>query len=108
MKTSPSGETKLSDIQLQLDSFPLQEDLAEKEKEAVSSYKKILWHHYLLNRQRAKIKWLREGDLNSTYCHACIKQKHHVSAIGALYDSNGKLLVNQQDIKQNIIEFFQG
>ncbi|MCI56490.1 RNA-directed DNA polymerase (Reverse transcriptase), partial [Trifolium medium] len=39
--------------------------------------------------QRSRAKWLREGDVNSSYFHACINSRRNQNAIRALQTENG-------------------
>ncbi|MCI06900.1 transposon TX1 putative 149 kDa protein, partial [Trifolium medium] len=56
--------------------------------------------------QRFRAKWLREGDVNSRYFHACIKSRRKHNSIQALQTNDG-WAENATDIRQVIVSFFK-
>ncbi|XP_019190133.1 PREDICTED: uncharacterized protein LOC109184574 [Ipomoea nil] len=56
-------------------------------------------------RQKARIKWLREGDANTRYFHAVVKDRHRRQRISSVKNS-GLLLTTQEDIQQEAVNFY--
>jgi exonuclease III len=55
--------------------------------------------------QRSKSKWLKEGDVNSSYFHACVKGRKCTNNIVALKKGEG-WLENPSCIKEEICNYF--
>nr|GEW78269.1 retrovirus-related Pol polyprotein from transposon TNT 1-94 [Tanacetum cinerariifolium] len=61
--------------------------------------------------QKAKIKWLSEGDQNTTYFHGILKSRKHKGRIESICDKNGELnatliaLVPKVDVPNKVYEF---
>jgi hypothetical protein len=58
-------------------------------------------------RQRAKENWLRHGDKNSKYFHACANQRRRTNQISRILDEDGRLCTTQDDIEQAFTNYFQ-
>jgi hypothetical protein len=52
-----------------------------------------------------KAKWLKEGDVNSSYFHACVKGRKRTNSIAALKKGEG-WLVNPTYIKEEVCNYF--
>lgn len=59
----------------------------------------------LLN-QRAKINWIRLGDGNNVYFHDSLKSKYKLTQINSLVNAEGTLLTTQQEIEEEILQFY--
>jgi hypothetical protein len=56
--------------------------------------------------QRSKAKWLKEGDANSSYFHACVKGRKVANGIVAL--KSGEVWIENPDsIKEEICSYFE-
>jgi hypothetical protein len=58
-----------------------------------------------LEYQKSKAKWLKEGDTNSKYFHACVKGRKRTNSIVALKKEGG-WIENPKCIKEEICSFF--
>jgi hypothetical protein len=56
--------------------------------------------------QRSRARWLREGDTNTSYFHACINSRRNHNAIQALQTVNG-WAESPTDIRQAVVSFFR-
>ncbi|KAJ9555234.1 hypothetical protein OSB04_009848 [Centaurea solstitialis] len=86
-------KTELDIIQTSLDSDPgnkmLQEDLAH----LYLAYQQAKLDEESYYRQRAKVQWLKEGDMNTKYFHKCVKEKHGHSFIHSIIDQHGNFVM---------------
>ena len=53
------------------------------------AYQKACFDNELAARQRAKVKWLGEGDANTRYFHQVIREKWHANIIFSVHDASG-------------------
>ncbi|CAI8617402.1 unnamed protein product [Vicia faba] len=56
--------------------------------------------------QKAKVDWLRLVDNNNAYFHPSIKEKNKQKGIYNMQALDGRLLSSQEDIEQEIVEFY--
>lgn len=58
-------------------------------------------------RQKANIKWVQQGDQNSSYFHSLVKKKFNSLAIHRIKNDSGDWLEKEKDIENEIINHFQ-
>ncbi|XP_062088587.1 uncharacterized protein LOC133795153 [Humulus lupulus] len=49
-------------------------------------------------RQKSKINWLKFGDDNTAFFHACLKQRKEVNRIASFVSDNGQLVENYEEV----------
>lgn len=59
-------------------------------------------------KQRAKIEWLKHGDRNSKFFHACANQRRVRNKIRAIWDEHGRNAETQEEIRGIFVEYFMG
>jgi exonuclease III len=59
-------------------------------------------------RQRAKTEWLKAGDQNSRFFHACINQRRRANSIQRIMDDTGNIFSTPEDIEGAFLRHFQG
>ncbi|XP_041025435.1 uncharacterized protein LOC121265832 [Juglans microcarpa x Juglans regia] len=57
-------------------------------------------------KQRAKQRWLQEGDRNTKYFHQCANQGRTTNSIQKIINDEGKVLTNPKDIGSQFQKFF--
>jgi hypothetical protein len=58
-------------------------------------------------KQRTKEHWLKHGDRNSKYFHACVNQRRRSNRISSVNTMDGSLCTTEEGIIQAFQEFFQ-
>ncbi|XP_026442645.1 uncharacterized protein LOC113342265 [Papaver somniferum] len=62
------------------------------------------YHTFL--RDKARINWIKEGDINSKFFHTSIKLRQSQNSITELEDSSGNIITDQKGIVDNLIDHF--
>ncbi|XP_062085826.1 uncharacterized protein LOC133791936 [Humulus lupulus] len=57
--------------------------------------------------QRSKIAWIRFGDENSAYFHACLKQRKAANRITSFIDDQGQIQCKFEDVVGHFINHFR-
>jgi hypothetical protein len=59
-------------------------------------------------KQRAKINWLKYGDRNTKFYHACANQRKKSNQIYKIKDEQGMIWEAQGDIEKTFVNYFSG
>jgi hypothetical protein len=78
----------------------------EKELTVKEELNSLLEQEDLHWSQRAKENWLRYGDQNSKYFHACASQKNRRKHIVEIMDMGGRLCCSKEDIENAFICYY--
>lgn len=65
-----------------------------------SNYELQFWQ------QKARVKWLKDGDANTQYFHSLVKCKRTQLRIQQIRNSEGLLLTDQDEIMASTVEFY--
>ncbi|GKB85817.1 RNA-directed DNA polymerase, eukaryota, reverse transcriptase zinc-binding domain protein [Tanacetum coccineum] len=79
----------LKGIQADVEKNPFDYDLKEKAVQVLNEYMEASNDELKLLQQKAKIKWLSEGDQNTTYFHGILKARKHKGRIESICDESG-------------------
>jgi len=60
-----------------------------------------------IRRQKAKVQWLKEGDIHSSFFHASLKARRQHSQIVSVCDSQGRRLTDSMEMKEEILSFYK-
>ncbi|XP_009798086.1 uncharacterized protein [Nicotiana sylvestris] len=101
-----AARNKLMNIQIGMASQTNDEVIA-LEKETKVELAKWLEVEESIMKQKARIKWLKVGDSNTTYFHACVKNRQARNHIGRLMDNTGKLLQSAKEVEEEILSFYK-
>ena len=58
-------------------------------------------------RQKSRVLWLREGDRNSKYFHALVKQRRARNRITQLLDENGNVVEDEEGLVAIATSYFR-
>ncbi|XP_020676647.1 uncharacterized protein LOC110095446 [Dendrobium catenatum] len=58
-------------------------------------------------KQRAKVKWINEGDQNSKFFHSFASARKNVNFIASIKDDLGNLFDNHNEIEEVLIHYFK-
>jgi hypothetical protein len=67
---------------------------------------KLLEKDELQWKQRAKMDWLREGDQNTKFFHACVRQRQCRNRIEKIEDESGHVCTSQADVDQAFVKYY--
>ncbi|KAK6791755.1 hypothetical protein RDI58_010836 [Solanum bulbocastanum] len=59
-------------------------------------------------KQKSRVLWLKEGDLNTTYFHACVKNRQAQNHITRLTDAAGIVIQDVKGTQEEIVSFYRG
>ncbi|KAI0529351.1 hypothetical protein KFK09_001899 [Dendrobium nobile] len=59
------------------------------------------------SRQRAKVKWMMEGDRNSKFFQAYASARRNSNYIANIKDENGDIVEDQHQIEEVMVRFFK-
>ncbi|KAJ9564711.1 hypothetical protein OSB04_000677 [Centaurea solstitialis] len=93
---SNSLKEKLDVVQLVVDMDPGNQGLCNEVAWLRDAYQKSCWADFSVKRQRAKVRWLAEGDANTRYFHRVIQERQHAHHIFSVGDSNGVFVYDDQ------------
>ncbi|XP_070054839.1 uncharacterized protein [Nicotiana tomentosiformis] len=59
-------------------------------------------------RQKARVKWLSEGDSNTSYCHSVIKDKRRELGIKKIQNEHFQWVEGTKEVYEAALRYFQG
>ncbi|KAK1434336.1 hypothetical protein QVD17_00074 [Tagetes erecta] len=83
---------ELEDTQILIDSSPHDGDLRAKEAECLKEFVEASMDEEKFVKQKAKVKWLAEGDANTNYFHNILKCRNNKKAIHSVLGVDGMVL----------------
>ncbi|KAI9173782.1 hypothetical protein LWI28_006415 [Acer negundo] len=98
---------KLHSILLDLSNRGFLDDLFIAEVSVHSELDVLLRRHECFYRDRSRVRWLRDGDRNTSFFHASIKRRQYRNTISAL-SINGVLSEDRPNIRDHIISYYSG
>ncbi|XP_024990681.1 uncharacterized protein LOC112524970 [Cynara cardunculus var. scolymus] len=97
---------ELDRVQLDFDNNPCNAELGLELGHLRIAYQNACWDAECAAKQRAKVKWLNEGDLNTKFFHHVIKERHHSNSIQSVCTSTGEF-VHGDDVPNIFVEYFR-
>ncbi|XP_024958932.1 uncharacterized protein LOC112499893 [Cynara cardunculus var. scolymus] len=82
-------KTELDLIQLDVYKDPSNDELGLELGHIRIAYQNACWDEECAAKQRTKIKWLNDGDMNINFFHKVIKERHHSNSIHSVCTGGG-------------------
>ncbi|XP_062075236.1 uncharacterized protein LOC133779270 [Humulus lupulus] len=93
--------------QCQLQKDPHSYDLQRKERSTFEVFSSQSRYYESYLRQRSKINWLRFGDDNTAYFHACLKERKATNRITSFIDDDGQINDKFEDVVAHFLNHFR-
>jgi hypothetical protein len=81
--------------------------LTDRERSIMAKLSDVLAREEVMERQRSRIAWLREGDRNTEFFQAKAKARSRTNRIKQLTDEMGRVFTDQEDLERLACEFYQ-
>ncbi|XP_020252239.1 uncharacterized protein LOC109829580 [Asparagus officinalis] len=101
------AKAEVDEVQMKLQSDPLNSELIRQEKCCISKYSKLFACELSFYQQKARINWSLQGDKNTSFFHSIIKSNRHHSRVLTLYNSDGGKISDGEDIVNEFISFYK-
>ena len=96
----------LADIQNKIAASGGSDEEFEKETELQAILNESIRHQEILWREKSRLRWLSEGDRNSSYFHALCKVRRNRSSITLLRDGD-QVLQDPHYIQNHIVDYYK-
>ncbi|KAL9679970.1 hypothetical protein QQ045_017841 [Rhodiola kirilowii] len=104
-------KTKMRTLTEQLDSIrkmPRDESVIKDEENLVSQLDEWKLREEIFWKQRSRVEWMAEGDMNTKFFHAKASHRRKINTIEEIQDNTGKQLREEKDIAEQIRCYFSG
>ncbi|KAL2933614.1 LINE-1 retrotransposable element ORF2 protein [Bienertia sinuspersici] len=97
----------LLQIQKQLQGNPTNRELCYMERRVTDQYKKK--HHCYVQflQQKARIKWLQEGDDNTSLFHSSLRAQRLRSNLYSIYNMQGQLQSDPDSVSKAFLDYYE-
>lgn len=92
--------------QFLLQSDPLNQDLARRERAYVQEYAKLVKYEESEAKQKSRIKWLDLGDSNTSFYHNSLKERRSRNNILSLTNSDNIKLEEDREIALECVNYY--
>lgn len=72
----------------------------------MSRISELLTREEIMEKQRARIEWLKEGDRNTAFFQAKSKERARVNKVSALRREDGSIATTQEVLETTAMEFY--
>ncbi|KAK7256565.1 hypothetical protein RIF29_30019 [Crotalaria pallida] len=97
---------QLDDAQRRLHADPNNSVFQRQEKDLYMLYRDISQKNFLFLKQKAKQKWIHEGDQNTAFFHKAIKSRCYRNRVMRVTDIHGNLCTSNSDIQQAFLDYY--
>jgi hypothetical protein len=73
----------------------------QKELQLLLAKEEIKW------KQKSKVAWLKEGDKNTKYFHACATQRKFKNAIDNIIDEQGRVWESKEEVERVFVDYYK-
>lgn len=78
----------------------------KEEKYITKTLLHAIRHEQIFWAQKARIKWLQNGDLNTKFFHLNTVQRRQANKITRLQDNRGRWIEEEGDLKNYVRDFY--
>ncbi|KAL2895084.1 hypothetical protein RDABS01_010993 [Bienertia sinuspersici] len=97
----------LLQIQRELQENPSNKELCSKERRVTEHYKKKNHCYVQFLQQKARIKWLQEGDDNTAVFHRSLRAQRLRSNLYSIYNMQGQLQRDPESVSQAFLDYYE-
>ncbi|XP_062075209.1 uncharacterized protein LOC133779238 [Humulus lupulus] len=103
----PSAKEAYQEAQLQAQSHPRDYSLQEAVKVTAEVFTIQEHMYYSFLAQRSKLTWIRKGDMNTSFFHACLKKHRADNNIASYIVEQGNLIDDFQEVVAHFVDHFR-
>uniref|UniRef100_A0A803P5L3 Reverse transcriptase domain-containing protein n=1 Tax=Cannabis sativa TaxID=3483 RepID=A0A803P5L3_CANSA len=107
LKQLTNAKAELEALQVSLQQQPLAAHLHQQEKEAREKVIQKQQNYTSFLKQKAKMDWLQDGDMNSALFHACIKHRLRQNRILSIENQQGCRITDSSLISDAFLDFYK-
>lgn len=97
---------ELNDIQEHILEAGATSDVLNKEKTIFFELMELLYNKESIIRQRSKIQWLKEGDLNTSFFQKMMRVRSKSQLISSLNDSEETIHSGHKQVIDHAVDYF--
>ena len=103
---SKEAKDRLLDFQRQLDLRPADEALRVQERMALQDYILLSKQEESFYAQKSRIRWLKEGNLNTAFFHSSVRSRFNRNKLASLTLDDGSRIYDPDHIKSAAVRHF--
>ncbi|XP_074313872.1 uncharacterized protein LOC141649072 [Silene latifolia] len=101
-------QKQIEDLQGQLGRDPSDMQKRAAESEATAQLKELAAARDSFLAQKAKHKWVQDGDSNSAFFHGLLKQRKHGNKVFRIEDTHGRAWDTPDQIQDAFLDYYKG
>ncbi|XP_030473888.2 uncharacterized protein LOC115691407 [Syzygium oleosum] len=94
-------------VQSALQLHPYDQSLLDREVEHTQSFSSLRMQEESFYRQKSRIRWLKEGDLNTKFFHHFVNKRRLHNRILSVSTEDGSIVTDPQAVRSHIVGHFQ-
>lgn len=106
-KRVEKARQNLENVQKQLMDDPFNRQLQVETQNARETYSNFLTFEEAFFKEKARIKWMKEGDKNTQFFHRTVRMYNARNKILRLQNEDGNTIEDYNQVQQTAINFFQ-
>ncbi|XP_059294708.1 uncharacterized protein LOC132047721 [Lycium ferocissimum] len=100
------AKTELEECQTALQHNPTNADLIQTEIQLAETYHKLHQARIQFLKQKSKLHWLTEGDLNAAFYHNMLKVRRNKNRVFNIRDSSGLSVTDPPGVAKAFLDFY--
>ncbi|KAK9927793.1 hypothetical protein M0R45_024959 [Rubus argutus] len=102
-----SVEMKIKELDNKDEREGLNAELKRERESLRNKFEELLFNEEMLWRQRAKIKWAKEGDSNTKFFHCLATGRRKINLIEKLVVEGGRVVEDAESIELELIQYYK-